>query len=94
MPTPVVSSSSNNQGIVGSIIAGPASEGPAPPLVSTLLPAAYEKMAEMVGGYAASVDDPAEIRPAIERALASDRVALINAVVDTEGGTRRGGGYL
>jgi thiamine pyrophosphate-dependent acetolactate synthase large subunit-like protein len=64
------------------------------PLISGLLQANYEKMAEMVDGFAARVEDPAEIRPAIERALASNRVALINAVVDTEGGNRRGGGYL
>ena len=48
----------------------------------------------MVDGFAARVERPDDIRPALEGALASGRVALVNVLVDTEGGVRRGGGYL
>lgn len=83
----------NNAGVVGRM-AQKNTFGPDAPLVSGLLPAHYEKMAEMVDGYGERVEDPAEIKPAIGRALASGKVSIINAIVDPEGGSRRGGGYL
>ena len=43
---------------------------------------AYEKMAEMWGGYGECVKDPAEIGPAIQRAAAHGRPAIINVEVD------------
>ena len=43
---------------------------------------AYEKMAEMWGGYGECVKDPAEIAPAIQRAAANGRPAIINVEVD------------
>jgi 2-hydroxyacyl-CoA lyase 1 len=83
----------NNAGIAGR---GPQRRtfGGDEPLVAGLLAADYEKMAEMVGGHAERVEDPARIRPAIEQALASRKVALVNVIVDPEGSARRGGGYL
>ena len=38
----------------------------------------YEKMVEGLGGYGEFVDDPAELRPALERAAASGVPALVN----------------
>ena len=43
----------------------------------------YDLMAEALGCYAELVDDPNEIRPALERAVASGRPALINVIVDS-----------
>jgi len=83
----------NNGGIAGRI-SQRSTFRPEDPLISGLLQANYEKMAEMVDGFAARVERPDDIRPALERALASGRVALVNVLVDTEGGVRRGGGYL
>jgi len=52
----------------------------------------YEKVAEGLGCYGEYVEDPDEIRPALERAFASDKTALINVVMEkltTGGATRR-----
>ncbi|MCP4006833.1 MAG: thiamine pyrophosphate-binding protein [bacterium] len=43
---------------------------------------AYEKMTEMWGGYGESVKDPAEIVPAIKRAVAHGKPSIINVEVD------------
>jgi thiamine pyrophosphate-dependent acetolactate synthase large subunit-like protein len=43
---------------------------------------AYHKMAEALGCYAEYVEEPDEIRPAIERAFASGRPALVNVLTD------------
>lgn len=51
---------------------------------NTLGDIAYGRFAEMLGGYGEEVRDPAEIRPALERARASGRPALINVWVDPE----------
>ncbi len=51
----------------------------APPVGATI-PADYEKMAEMVGGYGERVTDADEIQPAIQRALASNRVSIVNVI--------------
>ncbi len=42
----------------------------------------YHEMVKALGGYGEEVQDPAELRPAIERALASGLPACINAVID------------
>lgn len=83
-----------NNGGIGGRVSQQSLFRPEDPLISGLLQVRYEKMAEMVDGYAARVEHPDEIRPAIEGALATDRVALVNVMVDPVGGTRRGGGYL
>ncbi|HWO94279.1 MAG TPA: thiamine pyrophosphate-dependent enzyme, partial [Dehalococcoidia bacterium] len=83
----------NNQGIAGHIIHksmfGTEHYG-----ISTLLPARYERMIEMVGGHAERVEDPDEIRPAVDRALNSGKLALVNVMTDPELGGARGANYL
>ena len=62
--------------------------------LASLLPARYEKLAEMVDGHAERVDEPGEIRPAVERALASDRVAVVHIRMDPKVTRMSGGVYL
>jgi thiamine pyrophosphate-dependent acetolactate synthase large subunit-like protein len=57
----------NNEGIAGHMIQDAMLPADAPK-VASLLPARYEKMAEMVGGHAEYVEAPDQIRPALERA--------------------------
>jgi thiamine pyrophosphate-dependent acetolactate synthase large subunit-like protein len=83
----------NNGGITGRVSQNRGFR-PEDPLISGLLPVHYEKLAEMVDGYAARVERPEDIKPAVEAALASGRVSVVNVLVDPEGGSRRGGGYL
>jgi thiamine pyrophosphate-dependent acetolactate synthase large subunit-like protein len=83
----------NNEGIAGHSI----QDGmfpPDSPRVASLLPAHYEKMAEMVDGHAERVDKPDEIRPALERALAADRPALVHVRMDPKATRLSGGVYL
>src|ERR1700730_6763184 len=42
----------------------------------------YDKMVEALGGYGELVERPAEVRPALERAFASGRPALVNVLTD------------
>jgi acetolactate synthase-1/2/3 large subunit len=42
----------------------------------------YEKMVEALGGYAERVEDPEQIRPALERAKESGRPACLNVILD------------
>jgi acetolactate synthase-1/2/3 large subunit len=42
----------------------------------------YDKMAEALGCHAEYVEEPAQIRPALERAYASGRPALVNVKTD------------
>jgi len=50
--------------------------------VASLLPANYEKMAEMVDGHAEYVEKPDEIAPALQRAPASNRPAIVHVRID------------
>ena len=43
---------------------------------------AFHEMAESLGGYGEQVEDPAEIKPALERAYASGKAAVINVIAD------------
>ena len=43
----------------------------------------YHKMVEAIGGLGILVEDPTEIRPALERAFASKKVTCINVMTDT-----------
>jgi 2-hydroxyacyl-CoA lyase 1 len=90
---PVVFVIVNNGGITGRIGQNRGFR-PEDPLISGLLPVHYDKLAEMVDGYAARIERPEDIRPAVEEALASGKVSVVNVLVDPEGGSRRGGGYL
>ena len=44
----------------------------------------YDKVVEAMGGYAEYVERPDEVAPAVERALASGRPSLVNAIVRSE----------
>jgi len=44
----------------------------------------FEKFADMLGIYGEAVRDPAEIRPALERARASGGCAIINCWLDPD----------
>lgn len=90
---PVVFVVANNQGIAGHSLQDNLFPPGSPPIAS-LLPADYEKMVEMVDGHAERVDEPDRIRPALERALAADRVSLVHVRVDPKATRLSGGVYL
>ncbi len=48
----------------------------------------YDKMVEALGGYGERVEDPEQIRPALERARDSGRPALVNVMIDPKIGGR------
>ena len=58
--------------------------GPEKSPATQLSPTRYDKVVEALGGYGEHVSDPAQIRPALERALRSDTVACINVMLDPE----------
>ncbi|HEX4382677.1 MAG TPA: thiamine pyrophosphate-binding protein, partial [Myxococcales bacterium] len=49
-----------------------------------LAPTRYDKIVEAMGGYGEYVTDPAQIRGALERAVASNTVACVNVMLDPE----------
>ena len=51
------------------------------PVATDLLPTRYDTVVEGLGGYGELVETPEQLRPALERALASDRPALVNVSV-------------
>ena len=53
----------------------------------------YDKMVEALGGHGEFVEKPDEIRPALDRAFASGKPALINVVLKTDR-EYKGGGYV
>jgi 2-hydroxyacyl-CoA lyase 1 len=83
---------SNNAGIAGHSIQDRLF-GPDAPPIAALLPVDYERMAEMVGGFARRVTDPADIQPAIRDAIQANTLAVINVLTDPKG-ARRGSAYL
>jgi thiamine pyrophosphate-dependent acetolactate synthase large subunit-like protein len=83
----------NNEGIAGHLIQDHMLP-PGSPRIASLLPARYEKLAEMVDGHAEYVEQPDEIRPALERALAADRVAVVHVRVDPKATRTGGANYL
>jgi len=62
--------------------------------VASLLPANYEKMAEMVDGHAEYVEMPDEIAPALQRALSSNRPAIVHVRIDPFARRVGGGSYI
>jgi thiamine pyrophosphate-dependent acetolactate synthase large subunit-like protein len=83
----------NNEGIAGHLLQDHMLP-PGSPRIASLLPASYEKMAEMVDAHAERVERPEQIRPALERALAADRLALVHVLVDPKARRLSGGNYL
>ncbi len=51
---------------------------------TTLAPTRYDKVVEAFGGHGEHVTDPAQIRPALERAVASGTVACVNVMLDPD----------
>jgi 2-hydroxyacyl-CoA lyase 1 len=90
---PVVFVVANNEGIAGHLIQDHMLP-PDSPRIASLLPARYEKLAEMVDGHAEYVEEPGAIRPALERALASDRVSVVHVRVDPKATRVGGSNYL
>jgi acetolactate synthase-1/2/3 large subunit len=45
----------------------------------------YDKMAEALGGYGEYVENPSDIRPALERAFGSGKPAVVNVKIDPAG---------
>jgi acetolactate synthase I/II/III large subunit len=56
--------------------------GPEKSPATLLAPTRYDKVVEAFGGYGEHVEDPAKIRPALERALASGKVACVDVRLD------------
>jgi thiamine pyrophosphate-dependent acetolactate synthase large subunit-like protein len=83
----------NNEGIAGHLLQDHLLPPGSPP-IARLLPAQYEKLAEMVDGFAARVERPDEIRPALERALAWDGVSVVHVRVDPKAMRIAGSNYL
>ncbi|MEZ4291009.1 MAG: thiamine pyrophosphate-dependent enzyme [Myxococcota bacterium] len=83
----------NNEGIAGHMLQD-AMLPPGSPPIAALLPARYDKLAEMVDGHAEHVDRPEQIRPALERALAADRLAVVHVRVDPKATRISGSNYL
>lgn len=89
---PVVFVVSNNGGIAGHSIQDSMFPPDSAPF-GVLTQPGYEKMGEMVGGYARKITDPADLRPALQEALASGKVSVLNVITDPKG-RRSGSGYL
>ena len=83
----------NNEGIAGHMIQD-AMLPPGSPMVASLLPARYEKIAEMVDGHAEYVEEPDQIRPALDRAMASGKLAVVHIRVDPKATRTGGSNYL
>jgi acetolactate synthase-1/2/3 large subunit len=58
--------------------------GPEKSPATLLAPTRYDKVVEALGGYGEHVTEPAQIRPALERALASGTVACVNVMLDPD----------
>jgi oxalyl-CoA decarboxylase len=73
----------NNQGIMGSVLEKRMFHQERQERVAMYTPSArYDRVMEAFGGYAEHVEKPEEVGPAVQRALASGRAALIDASVD------------
>jgi len=55
-----------------------------------LAPTRYDKIVEAMGGHGEHVTDPAQIRPALERAVESGTVACVNVMLDPEAPAQSG----
>jgi thiamine pyrophosphate-dependent acetolactate synthase large subunit-like protein len=83
----------NNEGIAGHMIQDHLMP-PDSPKIASLLPARYEKLAEMVDGHAEYVEQPGEIRPALDRALSADKLAVVHVRVNPKAIRTGGTNYL
>jgi acetolactate synthase-1/2/3 large subunit len=53
-------------------------------VANLLAPTRYDRIVEAMGGYGEHVTEPQDIRPALERARASGRPALVNVMIDPD----------
>jgi acetolactate synthase-1/2/3 large subunit len=53
-------------------------------VATRLAPTPYERLTEVFGGHAEHVDRPAEIAPALERALQAGAPAIVNVMLDPD----------
>jgi thiamine pyrophosphate-dependent acetolactate synthase large subunit-like protein len=84
---PVVFVVDNNDGIMGRTLEQRMFSTPPAERVATYMPGIrYDRIMEAFGGHAVHVTDPAEVRPAIERALRADRSTCIDVSVDPNAG--------
>ncbi len=83
----------NNEGIAGHMIQDHMLP-PDSPRIASLLPAHYEKIGELVDAHTERVDRPDEIRPALDRALAADRVAVVHVRCNPKATRLSGANYL
>ncbi len=58
--------------------------GPEKSPATQLAPTRYDRVVEALGGHGELVTQPAQIRPALERALQSGTVACVNVILDPE----------
>jgi acetolactate synthase-1/2/3 large subunit len=58
--------------------------GPEGEIATRLAPSRYDRLCEVFGGHAEHVERPAELAPALERALAVGEPAIVNVVLDPE----------
>ncbi|MBW2421489.1 MAG: thiamine pyrophosphate-binding protein [Deltaproteobacteria bacterium] len=83
----------NNEGIAGHLLQDHMLP-PGSPKIASLLPARYEKLAEMVDGHAEYVEEPGGIRPALDRALAADKLSVVHVRVNPKAVRMGGTNYL
>lgn len=83
----------NNEGIAGHMLQDFLFPAGAPP-IARMLPARYEKLSEMVDGHSEYVERPEELRPALERALAADRVSIVHVRMDPKAARVKGSYFL
>jgi len=55
-----------------------------------LAPTRYDRIVEVFGGHGELVTEPAQIRPALERALAKGTVSCVNVMLDPDGPMKAG----
>lgn len=83
----------NNEGIAGHLLQDHMLP-PDSPMIASLLPARYEKLAEMVDAHAEYVTRADQIRPALERAIEADALAVVHVRIDPKAARTGGGNYL
>ena len=59
-----------------------------------LAPTRYDKVVEALGGHGEFCERPEEIRPALERAFASGKPALVNVTIRKDEGAMKGSTYV
>ena len=53
-------------------------------VATRLAPSRYDRLVEAFGGHGEHVERPGELRPALERALASGEPAIVNVMLDPD----------